>query len=203
MLVAAVSSGITVLNVSLHLDSATPQASEDSQSHNIHVTGDWTIKVYDLDESLVSHTSFENRPTVEEAQVFADVLSGSVTPGVWSVALYGDVQPPGPCGSLLGGVPAPCWVTQENYVGNVGDWIFRNLIVESRFQGHLSLSDSAIASESDRLQSVWTFLNVCDQQQSPVACGQTDDSGKSSQKIFRYYQQESGITDSGRTGSDH
>ena len=136
-------------------------------SQPIELHGDWTLKLLDLDGSVIRTVEFENALVAGGGGTLAELLAGERTVGTWRVFLNGDN---GPCET--GGIAFGCLAHEE--AGDSSS-LFSGLTSVEPDSGDnadkVVLSGSVTAQRTGTIDSVQTSLYHCPPETATDSCG--------------------------------
>jgi hypothetical protein len=142
----------------------------DGRHEGIKVHGHWTIEVRNPDGTVVTHREFENSLGPSGGNSLAAALSRGGSVGFWKIGLTdpnGSANQIGPCiNSQANNRGTECDIIEPGLAsaqGGAFSFQFPTLTVSSvgSNPAQLVLSGTAVASVTDPIASVNTFLNIC------------------------------------------
>jgi hypothetical protein len=140
-----------------------PRASAQAgPSEGIAVHGHWVIEVRERSGTLVTRRAFENALTPVGPQLIAEILSGWVTVGAWTVLLTTASGTP-PC-------PGGCSITEPNVPAGAGATSYN--LAKGTQDGPFKLVGNVTALSNGVIDKVATSAMRCARTTSPQDCSQ-------------------------------
>ena len=160
--------GFLALAATAHAQTSEPDEPGSAAREGIHVSGAWTIEVFNPDGTLAERREFQNALT--NPQIIAQMMTGQRSAGFWAVRLAGGI-------CLNGATPWDCDIIDEDWPNAAGTAEFKNLIITTPTGGadanKIVLSGLASAQRSASITRVDTQLTVCHSATAPDNCANT------------------------------
>jgi hypothetical protein len=131
-------------------------ASAQDRKGDIQVRGHWVLEVRNPDGTLADRREFYNAFT--GPGVMAEVLSGRITAGPWTVLVGSD--------ACANPTPGPCIIT-ESRSSATGVDVFKNLTVDSSGAGQLVLRGFATVLRTSLIERVRAIMGRCRDASTP------------------------------------